>query len=115
MSITKEDKRRWRRIEIKVLKYSAQQVADAGATEAFKDYLLERFYMDHKKEELPDSPIEICRMLAVDYGWGVSDTFLYLCDFTTRIGLTPEFADDDEEEGGSAVLSDTCNWQEVGF
>ena len=63
MSITKEDKRRWRRIEIKVLKHSAQRVADAGATEAFKDYLIERFYMDHKKEELPDSPIEICRML----------------------------------------------------
>jgi hypothetical protein len=115
MRITKEENKRWRRIEIKVLKHTAQKVADAGAVEAFKDYLLERFCMDHKKEELPDSPIEICRMLAVDYGWGVSDTFLHLCEFTTRIGLTPEFADDDEEYGEPAVPTDNHNWQEQGF
>lgn len=107
--------KRLQRMQIKVLKDTAQEVSDAGALEAFKDYLLERFHMDHTKDQLPNSPIEICRILAIDYGWGVSDTLSYLCDFTARIGLTPELADDDEEGDQSAVSARNHVWQTEGF
>ena len=111
MVTLQEKRKRWRRREMWCLKDLAREVKEAGLTEAFKDYLIERFYIDHKKAELPDSAKEICRILAIEYGWGITDTYIYLCDFATTAGLLPEL--EDEESTESVVPAH--DWQAEGF
>ena len=96
----REKKKCIRRFEMGVLKDLAREVTEAGLVAAFKDYLVERFYMEHTKDAMPDSVLEICRMLAVGhYRWGLSDTLEYLYDFTTKIQTSAVPAHDWQTEG----------------
>jgi hypothetical protein len=110
MNISKARKR-YRHVMMVALKSAARRIEEAGCVEAFKDYLLDRFYMDHAKAELPDSAKEICRILAVDYGWGISDTSEYMQDFMRTVGLTAGF---DEEDADRTVVP-VHHWKQEGF
>jgi len=116
MNISKARKR-YRHVMMVALKIAARRIEEAGCVEAFKDYLLDRFYMDHAKEELPDSAKEICRILAVGYGWGISDTLEYVQDFMRTVGLAGEFDDEEgiDDEDAEKTLVPVHHWQKEGF